>query len=390
LSRTDHRNDPLATVRAANPADAADLREEIGEEALSRALRRAVAAGAANPRPLGGDAGPFRGGSRRPRRGLAVGLAAALVGTAAALALLLGGGSVGGGGQPAFAAAAIEVAEANPRLLVTAPGWAVADAGEFERDEGEVAFGDGEHRFAVHWYPARSYRRYLRDRALVSAPERSILLGLTATTVRYGIDRNGDDEYATMLAPEGPVFVEVRGAVGDRAAYDAVLHSLRHVDVDTWLEAMPRSVVGPDVRARVVERMLRGVPLPPGFDREALEDDDLVLNHYQLAAEVAKAVSCGWVERWLTATQSGDGADAREAVAAMATWRRWAMMPTPADNGRWSANIKMAARSIATGHVNRGPAGSVINPDGSGYELGPAWAVALDCTQRYWRHPIEP
>jgi hypothetical protein len=380
VKRINRREDPLAAMRAANPVSAAALRDEIDGDDLTDAMRRAMTNGSVPP--------VARASRYRRATALALGAGLACVAVTVAL-LLLGGGSVGGSGPRAFAAAAIEVAEANPRLLVTASGWSVTDAGEFERDEGEVTFADGERRFAVHWYPARLYRSYLHDRALVSKPQHSTLLGRAATTVRYGVDRSGAEEFATMLAPDGPVFVEARGAIGNRSAYDAVLHSLRPVDVDTWLAAMPRRVVGPESRARVVGRMLDGVPLPPSFDSAALAGEDSVLNHYHLAVKVAGTVSCGWFESWLAATRDGDGARADEAVAAMSTWRNWPLMPV-IGHGGWAMNVKMAAEELAAGNVDQDPAGRVVNPDGSGYELGPSWAVWLNCTNRIWRHPIEP
>jgi hypothetical protein len=385
LTRFDHKQEQLAAMRAANPVSVEELRATLTEQDLGERLRRIVAG--AEPPPAGADPLPP---VRAPRRRLALAFAGALACVAAAAALLLGlgGGSVGGGGQRAFAAAAIRVAEANPRLLVTAPGWVVIDAGEFERDEGEVTFANGGRRFTVHWYPARLYRSYLRDRASVSKPRRSTLLGRAATTIRYDLN-GGGAEYATMLAPQGPVFIEARGGVGDRAAYDAVLHALRPVDVETWLAAMPPDVVGPDSRARVVRRMLQGVPLPPDFDSAALQGEDSVLDHYQLAVKVAGTVSCGWFESWLSATKAGDGARAHEAVTAMSTWSRWPMTPT-IGHGGWATNLKMAAAELADGNVDRGPAGRVVNPDGSGYVIGPSWAVWLNCTDRVWRRPIEP
>lgn len=198
----------------------------------------------------------------------------------------------------------------------------------------------------------------------MSPPETSTLLGQTATTIRYGLN-SGGAEYATMLSPKGPVFVEVRGGLDSRAEYESVLHSLRAVDVDIWLGAMPPNVVGPEARGAVVAKMLRDVPLPPGFDLDALEGEDSVLNHYQLAVKVAGTVSCGWVESWLAATQAGDGSQAREAVEAMATSHHWPMMPTLIRVGGWSGNVWNAAEEIATGHLNRGAAGELVNPDGS-------------------------
>jgi hypothetical protein len=55
----------------------------------------------------------------------------------------------------------------------------------------------------------------------------------------------------------------------------------------------------------------------------------------------------------------------------------------------WGANIREAARGIASDDLNFGPAGTVVNPDGRGYELGPAWSVALHCRPR-WQRPLTP
>jgi hypothetical protein len=264
----------------------------------------------------------------------------------------------------------------------------VTRAGEFETDQGEVNFADGTHTFDVHWYPAPAYEGYLQDRAEVSPPEHSELLGLAATTVRYQ-----PGEYATMLAPEGPVFVEVRGNLGSREAYDEILSSLRRVDVDTWLAAMPPSVVRPEARAAEVDRLLRGVQLPHGFDVSSLTNSDRVADDYQLAVEVANAVSCGWVEAWLAARQTGDRGAAREAVAAMSAARHWPLMDelrAVHEGGGWSMNIESIIRQLEAGQLHEGPAGASINPDGSGYELGPAWAVTIECSSHYWRRPLRP
>lgn len=392
--------DPLARMREANPVDAAALRAELGEEGIGRAMAGAIdAAGAPrDPVPAAGAFATSRGPrSRRlpPRSAaLAVGLAVVI-----AAAFLVAGALSGGGTHPTYAAAAIEVAEANPRLLVTAPGWKVTDAGEFEADYGETTFGDGARTLELHWYPARFYRRTLRDRAEVSPPRRSRLLGRTATTVEYG--HRG--EYATMIAPIGAVFVEVRGRLGGHAAYEKVLHSLRPVDVDTWLAAMPASVVSPDARAHTVAAMLRGIPYPPGFDPSRLEDETAVLNHYDLGVRVADAVACGWVESWLAAQASGDGAAARDAVEAMASSHHWPLLlrmeraarrsapPSlragPAASG-WSQNIWHAAAELRRGHLDQGFGAALVRPDGSGYRIGPAWATELQCTARIRRVPF--
>jgi len=387
-------------MREANPIDAAALRAELGEEEIGRAMATAIDAAAAPRDPVPAGDAFATGREPRARRhrlrpaALAVGLALVI-----AAVLLVVGAFSGGGAHPTYAAAAVEVAEANPRLLVTAPGWKVTDAGEFEPDTGETTFGDGRRTLSLNWYPARLYRSYLRDRSHVSPPRHSRLLGRTATTVEYG--RHG--EYATMIAPIGAVFVEVRGRLGGHAAYEKVLHSVRPVGVDTWLAAMPARVVSPDARAHTVATMLRGIPYPPGFDPTRLESETAALNHYDLGVRVADAIACGWVESWLAAQAAGDPIAARNAVDAMASSHHWPLLlrmaraakrslpPNlrrgPAASG-WSQNIWHFAAELQRGHLDQGFGAELVRPDGSGYKIGPAWATGLQCTARIRRVPF--
>ena len=249
MSRRSQIVDPLAAMAAANPASPVEIAAEIGEPGLERALARAVALGRTPAGPIPPEH------RRRPRTVLALAAAAAV----ALTAILLFSGLLGGRGDggPAFAAAAIRVAEANPRLLVTAPGWKIIRADEFEADSGELTFSDGSHGSKSTGIPPPS-TEHLHDRGLESSPEHGTLLGQETTTVDYG-----RKEYATMLSPQGSVFIEVRGQLGSRSAYDGILHSLKPVDVDTWLSAMPPSTVRPEARALAVEQLLRGVPFRP-------------------------------------------------------------------------------------------------------------------------------
>lgn len=375
MTANDPNLDPLARMRAANPVSATELREALSDEELARLMRQAIAAGQA------GDVAPRSVGFAFRRRAttLAVGVALACIAAVAALALFGGLPGTGRGG-PSFAAAAIEVAEANPRLLVTEPGWSVTRADEFNAESGEITFSDGSHDLDVVWYPARFYGGYLRDRANVSTPTRSTLLGGVATTVDYG-----REEYATMLAPQGRVFVEIRGRLGSKARYDAVLRSLRPVDVDSWLAAMPPSAVTPSNRAAAVEKVLRGVPLPPGFDLSALEASEAVREPYQLTVEVTGAVACGWVESWIAARRSGEAGKAAAAVEAMSSWEHWPALQSKQMRRGWAQNIRQTAKRLAHDHLGFGPAGIEVRADGRAFEYGPQWSLALGCKPHYRR-----
>jgi hypothetical protein len=122
--------------------------------------------------------------------------------------------------------------------------------------------------------------------------------------------------------------------------------------------------------------MLRGVPLPPGFDASALEAESELANHYEFGQAVAGAVACGWLESWSAATGSGDEAGARQAVEAMSGARRWPVLlqmvqekgfqgdVLPLHGNGWPSNIVTAAREIAAGHLRRQPAVKRFDEDG--------------------------
>jgi hypothetical protein len=398
LIRKRQRTNPLDAMTAANPVSTVALEAEIGETELDRARERAVALGREPLQPeakaaLGRRAQPETalvdadamskgrapaalGRMGGPRATLGLGLAA----VAAIAALLVVGGWLNGSGngRPEFAAAAIRVAEANPRLLVTKPGWKIVRADEFEPDSGELTFSDGSRSFEIHWYPARLYEQYLRDRADVSRPEEGSLLGHRATTVEYS-----PEEYATMLSPQGQVFIEVRGRLGSRPPYDKILHSLRPVDVEAWLEAMPPSTVRPEARAKAVDQMLRGIPVPPGFDAAVLRSEDSIADHSSLAVKVGNAVACSWVESWIVARAAGDGAAVRQAVDAMAGSANWPIVRQT--KVPWFTNYGVVTREMRAGHLNRSPASYEVKPDGRTFAFGPSWKLALGCPGTYRR-----
>ncbi len=376
MNRKRRKIDPLAAMATANPAPSAALAAELGETELERAMTRAIALGRTPSQPIPvGDHVALQTGTTRRRRA-ALGLAAVAV--LAALLVVSGVLRNSSGGHPEFAAAAIKVAEANPRLLVTAPGWKIVRADEFETDSGELTFSDGSRQFEVHWYPAGEYESYLRDRADVSAPEQGTLLGQTATTVDYG-----REEYATMLSPQGSVFIEVRGRLGSKPAYDEILDSLRAVDVDTWLEAMPASTVRPEARSGAVDQLLQGTPLPPGFDASALKAENSIADQDTLAVKVGNTVACGWVESWISAQAAGDQAAAQQAVEAMSTSDQWPLVRE--NHVPWFSNYAGVAKQLRENRLDTSPSGYETQTNGKTFGYGPAWKMFLGCKGTYRR-----
>lgn len=433
MTRKSRNDDVLTRMRAANPFSAAELRRATTEAELSLAMQRAIAVGESPSRPIPvGDhvaseharARSGRGGVFSRHRGASLGVSLgglACVAVVAALILLSGGSvdAVRDGAHPTFAAAAVEVAEANPRLLVTAPGWSIVHARSFEVDRGELIYGDGEHRLYgpgghgrqlnLTWYPARFYRDRLREDGHacchVSTPVISTLLGQRATTFAYP---GQHPNYATILSPQGNVFIEVNGSLGSKEEYEAVLHSLRSVGIDAWLGAMPAEVLRPAARSAAIAQMLRGIPVPPGFyastlhfratpvpPGSALESESALTDRFMLAKSVTGAVACDWLQRWLSAIRAGDGAAAKEAVDAMATASHWPVLlqmirergyrgnALPPHGQGWPSEILTAAREIARGHLRRQPAVTTIYVKGRpvGYRIpaGAAPASVMGC-----------
>ena len=402
MTRKNRNDDVLARMRAANPSSAVELAREITDAELSRAMRRAIAANESPSRPI-----PARGGVFSRHRGASLGLGAGLACVVVVAALiLLSGGSVRDGAHPTYAAAAVEVAEANPRLLVTAPGWSIVHARSFEVDHGELIYSDGVHRpygpngrqLDLSWYSARFYASMLRDhgrvrtRAGYPKPVISTLLGQKATTFRYAGQR---PNYATILAPQGGVFVAISGTLGSREEYEAVLDSLRSVGVGAWLAAMPAEVLRPAARTAAIAQILQGIPVPPGFDASALQSESALTDRFMLGKAVAGAVACGWIQRWLSATQAGDDGTAQEAVEAMSTAPHWPVLlqmirekgyrgnAMPLHGRGWPSNILTAAEEIAHGRLRRKPAVVTVRIKGlpAGYmtPAGAAPASVLGC-----------
>lgn len=370
--------DALARMRAANPVSAEELSKAIGEADLARSMRRAIAAGDSPGQPIpvgdrvavergaGGDHGLAGIFSRHRSASLGFGLACVAV---IAGLIVLGGGSVKDGGHPTYAAAAVKVAEANPRLLVTAPGWSIIHANSFEAEYGGLTYKEAGHPasgtdgsgLVMNWAPATLYRSTLRESRPKATVTKSTVLGRQATTFHH----SGSPAYVTVLPPQGNVFVTLALPATE---HEALLRSLRAVSVERWLAAMPPEVVQPASRSSVIARMLDGVPLPPAFDLAGLETESHLTSHFELGRTVAAAVACGWLESWDATTRSGDAATAEAAVAAMSSARHWAVLlqmvhekgfrgdVLPARGNGWPSYIVTAAREIAGGNLRRRPA----------------------------------
>lgn len=267
--------------------------------------------------------------------------------------------------QPRWAPALVEIAEDAPRLLVGAKGWEVVGATEFEGRQGEMYFDNGRscmdagaapgcYWLSLNWYPAETFEDYRKDRATGASRDWEITIaGETATVFRHhyparertaGIEAGVRENPLTFYAlwVDGDHWLELRSDVFPTAEeFTTVAETVYAVDVDTWLSALPSSVVEPDERGDEVDRLLADVPVPPDLDVAALRGELRVSDG--LDYEVATAVVCGWIDRWAEAAKSGDRAGEREAVDALATARGWRVFR---DRGQLAAYVFEVADSM--------------------------------------------
>jgi hypothetical protein len=281
------------------------------------------------------------------RRALPIALPAL---AAAVAAVVVGLTFLGRGSETAWAAALLRVAEAAPRLLVGEPGWNVTRADQLSVQLGEMTFTRGERELELHWQPARELDLLVEDRKHSSDLSSSApVAGTEAQVFRY----EGSNDFVAIWV-QGDHALELRGIAASVEEFEAVLASLHEVDVDTWLSAMPESVIKPGTRAEVVDEMLADIPLPEGFDVEALKEGDSVRDRYQLGAVVSGAVACAWLDRWVAATHAGDNTAARTAADAMATSHGWTILQQMNQDGDypevlWEYADAMAANAPIVG-----------------------------------------
>jgi hypothetical protein len=272
--------------------------------------------------PGSAPAGPRR---RRPGRRRAVVLLAA----AATVAVALTGVFFPKGSSPiapmsAYGAEFRAVTDATPRLVVDDPAWKIDDIPVFRANEGEIRFARGQQKLQVNWIPTGLYEGRLnqqRDPGVKWHRTPIEVLGQKGTVHQRG----GSTDLTTLLPPKGPYFLEIRADVGSVAAYRNLVTKLKTVDTDTWLDAMPDTIVKQSDAPRVIDEMLADVPVRPGLDRTPFLKI-LVLDRYQFGAKLTEAVACGWFEQWAVAKKAGDKAKMKQATAVIQGSRNWKIL----------------------------------------------------------------
>lgn len=279
---------------------------------------------------------------RTGRRVIAVG---AVCATAFAIVAVNGTEPHPGGSGTAWAAELVRFAEVSPRLLLDAEGWTVTRADELSDEIGEMTFSNGTDDADLHWRPLEQHRHYVEDRRHGAEASWPITI---AETTGVLFQYEGTSSFTALWSDDGRSLEFRADSLGTKEAFENVAATLRSVDVDTWLSAMPESVVKPDARSVAVDEMLDDIPVPDSLDVGKLKQGDVVSDEYQLGAQVTGTVACTWINEWIHANSRGDSAARERAVAALESSHDWEVLSTMKGQGSWSEVLWSYADAIVT------------------------------------------
>jgi hypothetical protein len=370
-------DDPLERLlTAANPLTAERARGLMLTEAQDELLASLMAERA----PEGALQRVSREGRRRllPRAGLA--MAAAAVALVALFSL--GDSPTNHASGTAWAAEQVRFAEASPLVLLGASGWRVEYADEQSAQDGELHFLLGpapapqnttvsaaastnpvpaDTSFAQLTWRSGEVGSWIKDRAAsATAATTAPVLGTTAHVYQYEGGTPGHRDITALFRYDGRV-LEFRAGAAGLDAFSELLATLTRVDTDTWLSAMPDSVIKTSDHDRAVEQMLKGVTVPPGFDASDIKGADLTKDRYQLGAAVTGTVACEWFKRWSDARTANDGVKERAAIAAMATAKDWPVLKEMRKDGQYPEVLLDFVAAMPSGRWYGRPLAADVN-----------------------------
>ena len=302
----------------------------------------------------------------RPRHtaGRAVGVAAAAVAVVGGLAVLATRDtSPASSDEPALSDAAappqtdpttdaaltstdqLDDADELPRFALSEPGWTMTHASESEHG-GSYIFEHADGRtLDASTIPGGSdgFEARVGD-------EDRVVIGLwhvrdySATAEEGG----GDGRYRADSL-RGEWTYEFDGAPFDSLdAFMTTVAGAHTVDETEWQESLPDSFVSGSEQTATAADLLRDVPLPDGFDIDAL-GDGTTNSRYQFIAHVSGAVACAWLDQWFTGQETDDLPLQQDAAAALATAKDWSMLTEIADQGGWSDEVWQHADAVNGG-----------------------------------------
>jgi len=303
-------------------------------------------------------------GAQRLAMSLGAVLAAVLVGLSVS-------GVFAGGSGTAWGAELVSFANASPLVILDQAGWQIDYANETSAQDGELHFTtaptptgpsaeDNSTDAQLSWFDGTLSTSMADLASSADLTTTAPVLGTVAHVYQYAYGQPGNQDIAALWAYDGRV-LDFRAGAADIAAFESLLASLRAVDTNTWLSALPESVVQTTDRAAVIASMLQGVTLPPGFDPSTITGSDLTSDRYQLGAWVTGTVACTWLKLWSDARSSGDAAGVQQAISAMATAPNWPILKEMSKSGGYPQVLEEMAADMPSGRWYNQPLEDAAN-----------------------------
>jgi len=396
---------PLARPRLA-ALDLGDAEASLGEALLTNP------ASPEEPELVGSESRYKR---RRPRRLLLAG--GALTTAALAVALLVAGGGGDGSASRAYGAEVVRFVESTPLLLLEGPGWRVENTWEEANGEGQTEFITGSparpgaltrekrkrgmtvtpgviherlRRVELTWHDSKQVKLVWHDGRLGKSfyspslgktvtiyephPGHIFRTTIPALGSKAFVDPRAEyrqiqggprDRLMVAIWEEGGHLLELRTSVPSLAAFRKRLAWLRRVDAETWLNAMPAKVVKAAEYGATVHEMLRGIPLPPGFDPKKIPNLGLTTNRYQVGAAVGGTVACAWFRYWGKVRADHDAAAMQKAESVLLqSERAWPIFRRMSKEGAYPATVVEYAEAMPSGQWYGKPLLAAVDSEG--------------------------
>ena len=369
-------------LRAANPVaepvlralDLGDCEAELGRTLTTVAGGEAASGGRVGVGSV--DGARWRSGRRadgrqrrlrsgRPR--LLLGLAGATAAAVAIVVLVVGGGNDSQPPQPDFSANLVRYAESTPLLLLELPGWHVQYLEQQSSGSGDIRFGADKGRrhqkwMRLFWLPANgpgvNWHAFLHP-TVDRTPGRRFTTRLEALGVTAHVDTRaesapqygspGDHEMSAAWKENGRIIFLVT-RVPDVGTFLERIEGLRKVDAQTWLAAMPASVIKPMEYAPTVNEMLKGVPLPPGFDPSSIPPPRPLRGPLPGGRRGRRQGRLRLVPQLGEARAAGDAAaEAKAERVLLRSEEQWPIFREMAKEGAYPATVIEYARKLKSG-----------------------------------------
>ncbi|GAB6902602.1 hypothetical protein [Kineosporia succinea] len=271
------------------------------------------------------DERPHRWGEDRPggsRRWWWAGAVAAVAVAAGALLVVIVGrqDDTAGPGAPAAAAELPQHAVAgdeNPHLFMKDARWRLTSLSQEDRRSGNQVLTLEGRTVSVSWYPSTvedlvmsSHRADLREE------EPLTIFGQRATVLADALTHEA-------LFTSGTVFTTVRvQGVRTRDEFTTVLSDLTVLTPEQWEESLGEQVVPSARSGAVAKDMLRGVPVPDGFDPADLASEFTQDRSY-FGTHVLGSVGCAWLDVYTRARADDDEKTMAEVDEPLSGHRNW-------------------------------------------------------------------